>query len=60
MTSPAVAKAPIGGGVGKAAAPTAGVRTMVDTDSAGTALAIAALLASLISFGVVLMSFLQK
>lgn len=38
----------------------AGVRTVVDTDSAGTALAIAALLASLISFGVVLMSFLQK
>ncbi len=37
-----------------------GVRTVVDTDSAGTALAIAALVASLISFGVVLMSFLQK
>jgi hypothetical protein len=38
----------------------AAVRTVVDTDSAGTAMAIAALLASLISFGVVLMSFLQK
>jgi len=38
----------------------AAVRTVVDTDGAGTALAIAALLASLVSFGVVLMSFLQK
>ncbi|MFZ9875150.1 MAG: hypothetical protein ACO3E8_07260 [Candidatus Methylacidiphilales bacterium] len=36
------------------------VRTVVDTDSSGTALAVAALIASLISFGVVLMSFLQK
>lgn len=48
------------GGVRPAVAPSAGVRTVVDTDSAGTALAIAALVASLISFGVVLMSFLQK
>jgi len=38
----------------------AAVRTVVDTDGAGTALAIAALLASLVSFGVVLMSFLQE
>jgi hypothetical protein len=44
----------------KPAVAPAAVRTVVDTDSAGTALAIAALLASLISFGVVLMSFLQK
>ena len=44
----------------KPTAAPAAVRTVVDTDSAGTALAIAALLASLISFGVVLMSFLQK
>jgi len=36
------------------------VRTVVDADGASTALAIAALVASLISFGVVLMSFLQK
>ncbi|NDC80003.1 MAG: hypothetical protein EB090_01850 [Verrucomicrobia bacterium] len=36
------------------------VRTVVEVDSASTALAIAALVASLISFGVVLMSFLQK
>jgi len=36
------------------------VRTVVDTDGSSTALAIAALVASLISFGVVLMSFLQK
>jgi hypothetical protein len=36
------------------------VRTVVDPDSSGTALAVAALIASLISFGVVLMSFLQK
>lgn len=36
------------------------VRSVVDTDSAGTALAIAALVASLISFGIVLMSFLEK
>ena len=47
-------------GPAKPAATPAAVRTVVDTDSAGTALAIAALLASLISFGVVLMSFLQK
>ena len=44
----------------KATAAPVGVRTVVDTDSAGTALAIAALVASLISFGVVLLSFLQK
>ena len=36
------------------------VRTVVDADGASTALAIAALVASLISFGVVLLSFLQK
>jgi hypothetical protein len=36
------------------------VRTVVDADGASTALAIAALVASLISFGVVLMSVLQK
>ena len=47
------------GGKPAIAAP-AGVRTVVDTDSAGTALAIAALVASLISFGIVLLSFLQK
>ena len=47
------------GGKPVAATP-AGVRTVVDTDSASTALAIAALLASLISFGVVLKSFLEK
>jgi len=47
-------------GAKPAMATSAGVRTVVDTDSAGTALAIAALVASLISFGVVLMSFLQK
>jgi len=48
------------GGAKPATAMPAAVRTVVDTDSAGTALAIAALVASLISFGVVLMSFLQK
>jgi hypothetical protein len=32
----------------------------VDNDSGGTALAIAALLASLVAFGIVLMSFLGK
>jgi hypothetical protein len=47
------------GGAKPTVAPAA-VRTVVDTDSAGTAMAIAALLASMISFGVVLMSFLQK
>ncbi|NBS54657.1 hypothetical protein EBT23_03690 [bacterium] len=47
-------------GAKPAMATAVGVRTVVDTDSAGTALAIAALVASLISFGVVLMSFLQK
>ena len=47
-------------GAKPAVAAPVGVRTVVDTDSAGTALAIAALVASLISFGVVLMSFLQK
>jgi len=56
-TSPGV---PGASGGGKPAAAPSGVRTVVDTDSAGTALAIAALVASLISFGVVLMSFLQK
>jgi hypothetical protein len=35
-------------------------RTVVDNDSGGTALAIAALLASLVAFGIVLMSFLGK
>jgi uncharacterized protein HemX len=47
-------------GAGTKPATPAAVRTVVDTDGAGTALAIAALVASLISFGVVLMSFLQK
>jgi len=47
-------------GVKPAAVGTGGVRTVVDTDSTGTALAVAALVASLISFGIVLMSFLQK
>lgn len=47
-------------GVKPAAVGTGGVRTVVDTDSTGTALAIAALVASLISFGIVLSSFLQK
>lgn len=56
-----MAKPPAGsGGVKPAVAMPTGVRTVVDTDSAGTALAIAALVASLISFGVVLMSFLSK
>lgn len=35
-------------------------RTVVDNDSGGTALAIAALVASLVAFGIVLMSFLGK
>ena len=35
-------------------------RTVVDNDSGGTALAIAALLASLVAFGIVLMSYLGK
>ena len=62
---PAAAKA-----VGQVTAPTApalrtasvggGARTVVDTDGVGTALAIAALLASMISFGIVLLSFLSK
>ena len=48
-------------GVGRpAVAAPAAVHAVVDTDGAGTALAIAALVASLISFGVVVMSFLQK
>lgn len=43
------------------AAATGGVaRTVVDTDGGGTALAVAALVASLISFGIVLLSFLGK
>lgn len=43
------------------AAPAGGVaRTVVDTDGGGTALAVAALVASLISFGIVLLSFLGK
>jgi hypothetical protein len=58
---PVAAKPPAtAAGAKTAVASPAGVRTVVDTDSAGTALAIAALVASLISFGVVLMSFLQK
>jgi hypothetical protein len=62
---PAAAKA-----AGQVAAPAApalrtasvsgGARTVVDTDGAGTALAIAALVASIISFGIVLLSFLSK
>ena len=61
---PAAAKA-----AGQVTAPTApalrtasvgGARTVVDTDGAGTALAIAALVASMISFGIVLLSFLSK
>ncbi|MFM8655165.1 MAG: hypothetical protein ACKODZ_10670 [Verrucomicrobiota bacterium] len=51
---------PATGGAKPATAAPVAVRTVVDTDSAGTALAIAALVASLISFGVVLMSFLSK
>jgi len=35
-------------------------RTVVDNDSGGTALAIAALVASLVAFGIVLMSYLGK
>lgn len=49
-TTPALRTASVGGGA----------RTVVDTDGAGTALAIAALLASIISFGIVLLSFLSK
>jgi len=49
-TAPALRTASVGGGA----------RTVVDTDGAGTALAIAALLASMISFGIVLLSFLSK
>ena len=46
-----------------AAARPAGVavaRTVVDSDSGGTALAIAALVASLVAFGIVLLSYLGK
>jgi hypothetical protein len=35
-------------------------RTVVDNDSGGTALAVAALIASLVAFGIVLLSFLGK
>ena len=49
-TAPALRAASVGGGA----------RTVVDTDGAGTALAIAALVASIISFGIVLLSFLSK
>ena len=49
-TAPALRTASVGGGA----------RTVVDTDGAGTALAIAALVASMISFGIVLLSFLSK
>jgi len=59
-TSAAAPKPAAAGIAPKTAAAPVGVRTVVDTDSAGTALAIAALVASLISFGVVLLSFLQK
>ncbi len=48
--APALRTASVGGGA----------RTVVDTDGAGTALAIAALVASIISFGIVLLSFLSK
>ena len=49
-TAPALRTASVGGGA----------RTVVETDGAGTALAIAALVASIISFGIVLFSFLSK
>ena len=52
-TQPAANVTPRAGGVAVA-------RTVVDNDSGGTALAIAALLASLVAFGIVLMSFLGK
>ncbi|NBS13943.1 MAG: hypothetical protein EBT57_03875 [Verrucomicrobia bacterium] len=52
--------APGAGGLKPASSSGPAVRTVVDTDGASTALAIAALVASLISFGVVLLSFLQK
>jgi hypothetical protein len=52
-TQPAPNVAPRAGGVAVA-------RTVVDNDSGGTALAIAALVASLVAFGIVLMSFLGK
>ena len=56
-----VSKGSPGVGIGKPTTPTpAGVRAVVDPDSSGTALAIAALVAALISFGVVLTSFLAK
>lgn len=59
-SKPSAAPSMTAGGAKPAAAGPGAVRTVVDTDSAGTALAIAALVASLISFGVVLLSFLQK
>ena len=60
-SSAGASKAPSGfAGSKPSVAVSAGVQTVVDTDSGGTALAIAALVASLISFGVVLMSFLAK
>jgi hypothetical protein len=45
------------------AAKTGGVavaRTVVDNDSGGTALAVAALISSLVAFGIVLLSYLGK
>ena len=42
------------------AAGVAVARTVVDSDSGGTALAIAALVASMVAFGIVLLSFLGK
>jgi hypothetical protein len=47
------ATAPKAGGVAVA-------RTVVDNDSGGTALAVAALISSLVAFGIVLLSFLGK
>jgi len=50
-------------GVSAAASRPAGAavaRTVVDSDSGGTALAIAALLASMVAFGIVLLSYLGK
>jgi len=50
-------------GVSAAASRPAGAavaRTVVDSDSGGTALAIAALVASMVAFGIVLLSYLGK
>ena len=52
-TQPTPTVAPRAGGAAVA-------RTVVDNDSGGTALAIAALVASLVAFGIVLMSYLGK